>query len=991
MAVYTGKINLINMSNITATAGVGIQRTEVLYAVANSGSVPPDLIDIKLTTKDGVISFASTGASFQIIDDIVWAYQGDYQVPLTIDKDKILVGVSGWSPYIPEEIGPGLYLWTKTIYYYTNNTEVVVFNVSKQGENGEQGPPGVSTTSFKFECNQTEILKFIDSSTGKILISPNVLTVSILKDDPLSNIGFTQINDLDKSKFNIEVYDIGGGDWYSITDSEVISLDNHIFNIDLQRFIDKAHTVENNSYAAKEIKESECVIKISYQLTQVNDNNEKEYFNIVDFLNVRFGMNKDMASLSIKANGVVAAMQDSKMVFDATGLTLQNGAFKIIKTTTQNGISTTTPLFYTDELGNLVLKGTVYAENGSFKGHIEATSGTFSGELNAATGTFNGELRGASGSFSGDISAATGTIGGFRIESNRLVSTNGELTGELSNIVLDGENGSIYANNITLGIGATIEDYIKIGDQVKLSKAINIEDSFISVLNNNNEILALRADGTMKIGNGVNTIILSGIDGSITSQSYNDGLGWKISNTNSIFNDVTVKGSIRASVLEYGEVQAIGGAILVRPSTRILSINYDVNNNKEFTILTLEEIKDFKVGDYCRIDTQSLNQAGAVYYTIINVDTTKKTITFAGKLPNVVGKPIVNFGQSNDNIGISINGSSDESFCLPRSITVFEFDSNNTRVVPRIVLGKLPDGKDLYGFAAGTYGLYAENVLLKGSLVTQTRTEDNGLMYSGISTVYSGNDSPKSEKLSSKISGHIPSEILLWAGAQSDKAADIEASKFFVDRNGNMYAGSGYFEGTIITDATIKASVIETTTIVGYGEKPALKIEDAARGIYFVAKDKTTNEETIVFEVNKDEIVANVSNFTFNSNFTIEDNGSLAVPNLYVVGQGNDYDINNGLTNSAITLDNKRINYIKNFNRGELTGIIEGYIDFSNGIGFSPDGGAEQILTLSNQEVRVKGDNTSLYIENSVVYGERIEYKPVKQEGKIIGYDLYIE
>ena len=360
MAVYTGKINLINMSNITATAGVGIQRTEVLYAVTNSGSVPPDLVDVKLTTKDEVISFASTGASFQIIDDVVWAYQGDYQVPLTIDKDKILTGVSGWSPYIPEEIGPGLYLWTKTIYYYTNNTEVVIFNVSKQGEKGEQGPAGSSVTSFRLECNQTEILKFIDGSSGKTSISPSTLTVSVVKDDPLSDIGFVQIDNLNKSKFSIQIYDVGSGDWYSITDSKIVSLDNNVFNIDLQSFIDKTHTTEDDSYAAKEIRESECIIKIAYELTQTNTNNETEYFNIVEFLNVRFGMNKDMASLNVKASGIVAAMQDSKMVFDGAGLTLQNGAFKIVKTTTaENGSSTIIPLLYADELGNLVLNSFV--------------------------------------------------------------------------------------------------------------------------------------------------------------------------------------------------------------------------------------------------------------------------------------------------------------------------------------------------------------------------------------------------------------------------------------------------------------------------------------------------------------------------------------------------------------------------------------------------------------------------------------------------------
>jgi hypothetical protein len=87
-----------------------------------------------------------------------------------------------------------------------------------------------------------------------------------------------------------------------------------------------------------------------------------------------------------------------------------------------------------------------------------------------------------------------------------------------------------------------------------LRKVINEDTSFIEVLNKKGaEILSLKANGTMNIGNGTNTIILSGMDGSITSQSYEYGLGWKISNLHSIFNDVTVKGSIRASVLEYGE------------------------------------------------------------------------------------------------------------------------------------------------------------------------------------------------------------------------------------------------------------------------------------------------------------------------------------------------------------------------------------------------------------------------------------------------------
>jgi hypothetical protein len=49
-------------------------------------------------------------------------------------------------------------------------------------------------------------------------------------------------------------------------------------------------------------------------------------------------------------------------------------------------------------------------------------------------------------------------------------------------------------------------------------------------------------------------------------------------------------------------------------------------------------------------------------------------------------------------------------------------------------------------------------------------------------------------------------------------------------------------------------------------------------------------------------------------------------------------------------------------------------------------------LELSDQEVRVKGENTSLYLENSIRYGEVMEYKPVYDKDNIlIGYDLYVE
>lgn len=977
MAVYTGKINLINMSNITATAGVGIQDTHILYAISNSGEVPPDLEGTELVTIEGdILDFASTGSSFHVVDNVLWAQQGGSQVKLQL-KGDLITGFKSWEPSVPA-MEPGDYLWSKTIYTYTDGKQTVTYTVSYQGANGPQGPAGVASSSYHLNCNQTEILKFVDNS-GKTTISPETLTISVYKDEPLQTDGQVQITNLNPINFTAEVYNINTGVWSSISSDGIITLDStHTFNINLKKLIEEG--VASGDVAATQLLFNECIIKLSYIHVQGEDD-KQETFSLVEFLNVRYGMNKDMAQLNVKANGIVASMQDSKLVFDGTGLTVQNGSF-IIRDSEGNN------LLYSDN-GNLALRGNIYADGGYFKGELQAATGSFAGSLTAATGTFAGELSAATGSFSGDISAASGTIGGFKIEATRLTSlkTNDK---EIPNIILDGESGNIEVENITLGTGAVIKEYIKIGDQVELRRAATSVDSFIKVVNSSKqEILALKADGSMNVGYGNNSIIISGADGSIVSQSFYNGLGWKISNTESIFNDVTVRGSIRASVLEYGETQAIGGALLVRPSSRIIKAEKSGSN----TELTLEQTEGFNIGDYCRIDIQTANSVEHRFFVITNI--TGKIITVSGDATGSYGKPIVSFGQTsedkdrNDNVGICINGSLDGSFSTPQSISVFDFNPTTQIVTPRVVLGKLPNEESIYGYAAGTYGLYAENVLLKGSLVTQANTSGS-VTYSGISTLY-GENAPASDRYNAWF-GNNTGEILLWAGATGTSKEEIENSKFFVDRNGNLFAGSGYFKGTIITDATITASAIETAVLRGSNERPgepALKIEDAAKGIDFTAT--VEGNEITVFKVTTDSIVANVPNFVFNSNFTVGGNGSLVVPNLYVIGDDTGAVTTDEINQEAIVFDKHRISYVNNFRQNELTGIVKGYIDFTSNMIFSPDG-TNQILELSNQEVRVKGENTSLYLENSIHYGEIMEYKPAyDKDGYLIGYDLYIE
>ena len=150
--------------------------------------------------------------------------------------------------------------------------------------------------------------------------------------------------------------------------------------------------------------------------------------------------------------------------------------------------------------------------------------------------------------------------------------------------------------------------------------------------------------------------------------------------------------------------------MLVRPSSRIITIN-----GQEVILENLEG--GFEIGDYCLLERKG---GEPLYYKIEDVNYENKTIILNGSpsLTNI-GSPIINLGKKGS-IGIGINGSSNEVYKMPsNSISILEFDGTNS-LEPKIILGKLPNDKNSFGEAAGTYGLYGENVVLNGSLTTKT-------------------------------------------------------------------------------------------------------------------------------------------------------------------------------------------------------------------------------------------------------------------------------
>ena len=106
----------------------------------------------------------------------------------------------------------------------------------------------------------------------------------------------------------------------------------------------------------------------------------------------------DAESISMKVDNVADNLA-------ATGIDITNRKIEMTadKFTLKNNSGTKN--LYADSSGNLTVRGTVYADNGTFNGTVNATSGKFSGEINATSGTFNGTVNATSGTFNGTVKA----------------------------------------------------------------------------------------------------------------------------------------------------------------------------------------------------------------------------------------------------------------------------------------------------------------------------------------------------------------------------------------------------------------------------------------------------------------------------------------------------------------------------------------------------------------------------------------------------------
>lgn len=896
---------------------------------------------------------------------------------------------------------------------------------------GAQGAPGPAADEYSVQANQEEVLKF--KKEGSWSFSPSKLYLIPKKKDEVL---------IGKNGFNFEL------SFYSIAErngeieEETIVLDREIVTTEEEYVVATEYTEGRTYYSYDGEKyepitnddekptESNFAEGLYYEFVSQNFNiysvdtvnnryivhfdqmqqvclhqgkdNDKEFvnklkelFNKVFFILIfkikedeqvkhyyttkcQNGMSDDMATFSLEAEKIVQAVQNTLLTFTADGLTLKNGAFTIVDNEGDALLGT--------DGDNLYVKGTIYATDGEFSGKLSAPTGEIGGfeitesQLNSPYTYEKVQL------VEEDFEENTYYV--FKDDSYQLAETYTEGTEYFKqnvSLVLNGEVGSIYAKDITLGESAKIEKYIQLGTNTRIYNS-EFDESGGNILVSEN--VKISDAGKIFVGN----IELDGssTEGSIQVIDDNENLKWKINGEGTaIFNDIYANNvHLSNTIMEIGTVQNVGSLMIFKDAFAPSSCNGSV--------LEFNEPTSFKADDWLY---------NGKYYQVKETSNEGKTITLTSNYADDLQLPLSKFGQANSDFVFSAFGAYDSdntlnyNFASPYSITLAELLKTGENTPPnfkkRLVLGQL-DGAIAGNENVKGIGLYADNVYLKGSLISEgpIHKDIEDEYYSGINTdsgaqmpIYVDSDQtipyfPDSRietgEDDNKKTEYITGEILFWAGARKNTKGevDIENSPFRVDSLGNLYAGSGYFKGSIISEATISAALLRTAriegydvesntqallTICGHDTSKSISLQDQAHGEVFSISNDGLSSQNVNFIAVGTEGVSSIGIFkntnTSNISFTNEFDSDSDLVRLAYRKKENNTNDKKTLINLEFK-DDLKIRYETNENN--KTPIAE-------------IGQIESVF------------NSNMIFNKNIQYSTLLEYKKVKD-----GYDLYV-
>lgn len=151
----------------TGSAGKGISSTEITYKASDSGVTPPsgnDWSESVVEVAEGQFLWTKTYTTYTDGTHTT-AYSvgrmgedgtdGDDGVGITLttiryiesDQNQTPPDASAnWQQSIPD-VTPGNYLWTKTVFAYSDNSTKTIYSIARQGLNGTNGTDGIPGTS----------------------------------------------------------------------------------------------------------------------------------------------------------------------------------------------------------------------------------------------------------------------------------------------------------------------------------------------------------------------------------------------------------------------------------------------------------------------------------------------------------------------------------------------------------------------------------------------------------------------------------------------------------------------------------------------------------------------------------------------------------------------------------------------------------------------------------------------------------------------------
>ena len=411
----------------------------------------------------------------------------------------------------------------------------------------------------------------------------------------------------------------------------------------------------------------------------------------------------------------------------------------------------------------LQLLGGLYAENGIQTDTLEA-SGSISAQKISATETISGQDITASENITGkNVSAtesvsaqsisATETISGKNITASETVSTqNVDATGTVSANMIDatetisgknvlasesvaGEN--VTASNVVSGKNVTAKETIS-GKNVTVSQKVTTLNLLVQALANMYDLNVSH----------VATLFQTIVKDYISSELYTPGLtgsGMKLykavsGDWNLELDNITVRKAMTIFELIISKIRAVNGGLVISPANGKVK---SVLLTNDIYRLEIEGDMMFVTDDLVRC--QTFAKTGARYYWVRITSVSGQYIfinktEFTSSVP-AIGDDLIQFGNKTNTArqGVLYLTASEDG--KPRFAVLNGVNSTDLTGKTKVILGCL-DGITDTAFSADSqpsgYGLYSENVFLKGIFVLKSGKKVEEFINDGIASVQVG-------------------------------------------------------------------------------------------------------------------------------------------------------------------------------------------------------------------------------------------------------------